>query len=159
MTSTNTIQSRWRIGDHVMIFVMEVETCLILLNKRRLKSWELGGTSQCMISAWLPVLTAAVAAQLTSRVVVYTTVQHFCWRTKHGNTVLQFPLKTTRHNMLMVWKGRAAYRTVAGGGGDWGLTLNNFYPTLIACSLREKCWNLQTFLGGCGIGRLLGLSN
>ena len=58
---------------------MELETCLIVLNKWRLKSWELGGTSQCMISAWLPVLMAAVAVQLTSLVYSGMTVQHYSW--------------------------------------------------------------------------------
>jgi len=34
-----TVQSRWRIGDLVIIFMMELETCLIVLNNRRPKSW------------------------------------------------------------------------------------------------------------------------
>jgi len=50
-SSQEHINTRWRISDNVIIFAMELETCLIVLNKWTLKSWELGGTPQCMISA------------------------------------------------------------------------------------------------------------
>ena len=64
------INTGWRISDHVITFVIELETCLIIVNNGRLKSYELGGTSQCMISVWLPVLMEAVSTQLASLVVV-----------------------------------------------------------------------------------------